>query len=210
MYQLGGVGPNGDSEFIVKLNDSGGEEVIFSTKQSTPGWVHEWVDLSAWANETVTLSFELLQAVDSPTTWAYLDEVSLGSTYNDVWVEIESVNAALGETVPIVISYGNRGGALAEDVEISLSLSSSLVFEGSDVAPANSTTLTWQLGDLPAKSDTRTIVVYVRVKQSADSFTNLTNSVSIETSSDELETLNNVATGTLFTGKYIYLPMMHK
>lgn len=210
MYQLGGVGPNGNSEFKVSLNDSNGEEVIFSTKQSTVGWKHQWVDVSAWAGETVTLTFELDQAANSPFAWAYLDEISLGSTFNDVWVGIESANAGLGETVPIVISYGNRGGALAENVEISLSLSSSLMFEGSDVPPTNATTPTWQVGDLPAKGATQTIVVYVRVKQSAESFTNLINSVSIETSSNELESLNNVVTGTLFTGRYIYLPIMSK
>ena len=210
MYQLGGIGPNGASELVVKLNNSGIEETVFSTKNSTPGWVHQWIDLSAWANETVTLTFELTQAANSPTAWAYLDEITLGSTFTDVWVDVESVNAGIGEIVPVTLSYGNRGGAVAENIEISLSLPANLAFVGSDVGSVNATTPTWQVGSLPAKSDIQTIVVYVRVKQTAPSFTNLSTSVTIETSSNELETANNTATGTLFTGKYVYLPIMQK
>jgi Tol biopolymer transport system component len=210
MYQLGGVQPNGDSEFVVKINSSNNEQVIYSTKQGTPGWVHEWIDLSAWANEIVTLSFELVQAANHPNAWVYLDEVSLGSTFNDVWVEIENVNGALGETVPIAVSFGNRGGAMAENVEVSLSLPSSVVFMGSNLPSINPTTPTWQIGSLPAKSEVQTIIVYVQIKTSAASFTNFTTTASISTSSNELETLNNTAAGTLFTGKYIYLPMVRK
>lgn len=210
LYQAGGLGPNGSSEFVVQVSGLAGEETIFSTKQSTPGWTHQWIDLSAWIGETITLTFELNQAANKPTAWVFLDEISLGSTFNDVWVEIESVNGALGETVPIAISFGNRGGALAEDVEVSLSLPSSVVFVGSDVSSVNPTTPTWQIGGLPAKSEMQTIIVYVQVKASAASFTNFTTTASISTSSNELETLNNTAAGTLFTGKYIYLPMVRK
>ena len=99
---------------------------------------------------------------------------------------------------------------MAENIEISLSLPANLAFVGSDVGSVNTTTPTWQVGSLPAKSDIQTIVVYVRVKQTAPSFTNLSTSVTIETSSNELETANNTATGTLFTGKYVYLPIMQK
>ncbi len=210
LYQAGGLGPNGASEFVVQVSGLGGEDTLFSTRQSTAGWTHQWIDLSAWIGETITLTFELNQAANKPTAWVYLDEVSLGSTFNDVWVEIESVNGALGETVPIAISFGNRGGALAEDVEVSLSLPSSLVFKGSNIPSINPTTPTWQTGSLPAKSEVQTIVVYVQVKSSAASFTNFTTTASVATSSNELETLNNTATGTLFTGKYLYLPMVRK
>mgnify|MGYP002624674701 CR=1 FL=1 len=210
LYFAGGLGSTGNSEFVVKLDGSGGEETLFTTKNGSAGWEHHWIDLSAWSNETVTISFELNQSAGDHLAWVYLDEISLGSTYNDVWVAVESVYAGRGETVPIVISYGNRGGATAEDVTISLILSSSLVFVDSDIATTGGSPPTWQIGSLPAKSETQTIVVYVRVKQSAASFTNLTNSVTISTSAAELESGNNLATGTVFTGKYLYLPLATK
>ncbi|WP_420632030.1 hypothetical protein [Candidatus Leptofilum sp.] len=210
MYQLGGVSSYGESVFKVSLNGASDDALLFSTKQSSPNWVHEWIDLSPWANETITLTFELNQSTNQPSAWVYLDEVSLGSTYNDVWVDIESVNAGIGETVPIVISYGNRGGALAEDVEISLLLPGSLVFEGSDIASIDESTPTWQIGGLPAKSETQTIVVYVRVRLAAPTFATLTNTVSITTTSNELESLNNTVSGTVYTGKFIYLPITTK
>lgn len=81
---------------------------------------------------------------------------------------------------------------------------------GSNLPSINPTTPTWQIGSLPAKSEVQTIIVYVQIKTSAASFTNFTTTASISTSSNELETLNNTAAGTLFTGKYIYLPMVRK
>ncbi|MBN1889227.1 MAG: PD40 domain-containing protein [Thermoflexales bacterium] len=48
---------------------------VLSTGAATEGWVHAWTDLSAYAGQSITLSFELSDTV-APV---WIDEVSVGS-----------------------------------------------------------------------------------------------------------------------------------
>jgi hypothetical protein len=73
MYRIDDVDYVGILE--IKLN----QEAIFSASENTAGWEHGFVDLSAWAGKTFTLTVE---AKDMPATQpgsVYVDDISLGS-----------------------------------------------------------------------------------------------------------------------------------
>ena len=61
---------------------------VFTTAVSAADWTHQWLDLSAWKGQTITVSFTFHQNTPGLPAWMYLDEVSLGSGQPDVWVQL--------------------------------------------------------------------------------------------------------------------------
>jgi len=180
-----------------------------STTTNTDVWTHRWFDLPPWAGQAITLTFNLHQTAGDPIRWVYLDEVTLGSAYPDLWVSKDGpIARPAGEQVIYAITYGNRGGALASGVHITDTLPTELSFIDASVPPVTTLPLVWEVGDVPAKSGPFTITVTATVDPAAPLFTTLTNTVSIEAVSPELETFNNTAQVATFIGYRIYLPVL--
>lgn len=209
MYQLGGMNAAGSSSLVVSVND-GQQNVVVNQKENSGGWTHEWVDLSDWVGETIEVKFGLNQAANTNAAWAVVDEVTIGSTNPDVWVAKGDDTAVPGSDVTHVISYGNRGGAAADDITLTYTLPADMSFVSASIPPVSTNPLVWNLDDLPAKSEKYEIEVTVLVKSTAPGFTDLVSTAVISTTATEPELLNNQDTGNTFTAAYVYLPTIHR
>jgi uncharacterized repeat protein (TIGR01451 family) len=213
LHQLGGHHGTDGVWFSVGVDDGITATALFSTTTETDDWIHNWFDMTPWAGQTVTLTFNLHETVGYPTGWAYLDEITLGPAYPDLWVGKEASTriAAPGDQVIYPISYGNRGGVAASSIQITDELPEGLSFEAASPPPSATTpSLVWDVGDLPAKSERYAIVVTTTVSDTAPLLSYLTNTVSIETTSPELETFNNSSQARVFVGRPVYLPLILK
>jgi len=211
LYQLGGAYPDGATWFSVQVSDDITATTLFSTAESTDTWTHRWFDLTPWASQAVTLAFNVHQTFGYPRTWAYIDEVTIGSAYPDLWVRKDGLAALPGEQVIYNIAYGNRGGAEASGVRITDTLPGELFFTDASPPPITTTpSLAWDVGDMSAKSGPFNVVVTATVAPTAAMWSTLSNTVSIGTPSPELETANNVAQAAIFVGRRMYMPLIFK
>ena len=112
MYKLSGGEAQGDSKLSIWIDSIAGQSQLWS--RSSPGfnWEHAWVDLTAWAGETVTVTARLEQAAGERILLANLDEVTLGSGYPDGWLSVLPADRKVptGEAFALEIAYGNQGG----------------------------------------------------------------------------------------------------
>lgn len=211
LYQLRGASAASGSWFNVQVDNGITATTLFSTTTSTNDWTHRWFDLTPWAGQTVTVTFNIHQTASYPFAWAYLDEVSIGSAYPDLWVTKDGpIARPAGEQIVYAIAYGNRGGAAASGVRITDTLPTELSFVDASPPPVTTLPLIWEVGDVPAKSGPFTITVTATVDPAAPLFTTLTNTASIGAVSPELETFNNTAQAATFIGHRIYLPVVMK
>jgi uncharacterized repeat protein (TIGR01451 family) len=205
--------PIGESGFRVSLSDGVTTTLLLSATGASP-WVSTYADVQPWVGKQVTITLGLHQAIGDPYVGVFLDEVTLGSAYPDLWVSKNSLpTAALpGEPVRFTLTYGNRGGVPADSVRITDTLPRELFFVDASPPPLTSTMvlpwLTWDIGDLPAQSEPVYIVITATVAPTATLWSTLTNTVSTETASPELETANNTTQVTIFVGRRAYLPMV--
>ncbi len=212
LYQLHTQSTIHNSWFGVDLNDGTGTTTVFSSTEESPDWTHRWIDLSDWVGRSVTLTFSLHQATNVFPTRVYLDEVSLGSTAPDLWVNKSSSATKSGATLVYHITYGNRGGAPADGVRIADFLPADVVYVDAAPQPAVETGMLpariWDAGTLPANSGPFTIVVTATVPLTVPAFSTLTNTVSITATTPELELANNTAVAASFVGYQAYLPLV--
>lgn len=210
LYRLDGTTSVGGSNFTVKATQGSSSTTLLTEYVDTSGWQHVSVDMTAYAGQTITLTFGLEQVANKPIANVYLDEVTLGSTQADVWVEGDYQMALPGETVTYVITYGNRGAAAANGVTLNHTLASGLTFVSATVAPTqiNGSTLTWNLGELSGSTGATTIFVTVQVNAAAPGLTTLSSPLVIVTPSHELETGNNQAMARIYLAQLTYLPLI--
>jgi hypothetical protein len=209
VYQLEGVA--GDSSLGIQIDDGNSVTSVLNLTTNTIDWTQAWADLTQWRGQAISTTFNLEQAAQSPIATAYLDDVTVGSTYPDVWVAINDSSGGNGQQIVHEISYGNRGGAIAQSGFITYTLPPGLSFISSSISPiATTPAVVWQIDELPAKGDPFVIEVVVMVKETAVPFTTLTSTVEITTDGTELEMLNNVAEGSTYIGRFIYLPFISK
>jgi uncharacterized repeat protein (TIGR01451 family) len=146
-----------------------------------------------------------------PSIFARVKEISVGTTYPDLWVTQESSEALPGSQVIYTLVYGNQGAAPAENVRILDLLPSELSYVDANPKPIDETALlpalAWDLGDLPAMSGPFTIVVTTTAPLTVPMFSTLTNTTSITSVSSELELGNNYAYTATFVGYQVYLPL---
>ncbi|MCI0398333.1 MAG: hypothetical protein L0322_25845 [Chloroflexi bacterium] len=212
MYQLSGAyGSNGGSPLVVRVDDGATITAIATLDEATgERWTHGWSDLSAWAGQTVTVTFTLQQAAGAPTAWARVDEVTLGTGHPDLWVTLGDGLGLPGEEITLTLTYGNQGGVPASGVHITQTLPAGLNFVSASLPPISTAPLVWDVGSLPAGSGPLTILVRVQVAPAAPPLTTLTSPVTIAPTGPELETANNDGEGHVFVGRRLYLPVILK
>jgi uncharacterized repeat protein (TIGR01451 family) len=195
--RLYGASPHSGAGLVVLVTDSQGVTTALNRTTDNGHWQQSGVSLSPWAGQTVTVTIATRQAPGTPYAWAEIDEVTLGSSYPDVWVTVPSRTARRGEEVRYVIRYGNQGGAPASDVQLSFTLPAEVSFVSVNVPPTTTgTTLTWNLGNLPAKTGPYEIVVTGRISSTVPIPSTFNHSAQIQCTTSELETLNNTESVT--------------
>jgi len=107
LCQFEGVAPGYGSSFDVIVQDEAGVTPLLSITEATRDWHLNWVDLSPWAGQTVTVTFGLQQTADKPVAWANLDEVSLGSWLTPAVYSVTPQRVAVGDVVTLTITGGN-------------------------------------------------------------------------------------------------------
>ncbi len=173
-------------------------------------WTHNWFDVKNWSGESLTITFDLFTADDNFLSWAYLDEVTLGSSFPDLWVRDCAMNALPGEHAVCTLTYGNQGGATAKDGQIIVSLPQNVLFEAATPAPRFDSLLLhwiWDLGDIPAQSRSLPIVITTTIAPTATAFSTYTGTLTLDSATPEIETDNNTATLVAFVGRRVYLPL---
>lgn len=211
-YQLGGASLSEHTGLSVQLQTPTGDVNLFSTQTNTSDWTFQSLNVSAWRGQTVTLVFRVNQLAgeNKLPTWALIDDVSLGSTYPDLWVSPSSVIGTPGEEVTYTLACGNRGGVPANNVQIMAKLPPELTFVSAQPAPVSqSPLLTWNMGNLPAKSEGCSIRVTVRVDAAALS-KKLVNQIEIRAEPPEIELENNFTEAIVIVPWHIYLPATRK
>ena len=169
-------------------------------------WQQSWIDMTPWLGKTVTITFSNKSVVDM----FYLDEVTLSSTYPNIWVDLAGDLAALpGEQLTYEITFGNSTNLDALTNTISLTLPTQVNFVSASIPPTvNGNVLTWQVGDLLADTDASSITVITTVKASAPRRTMLEARVTIGSSTPELVLENNTAVFSTFVGDLVHLPFV--
>jgi uncharacterized repeat protein (TIGR01451 family) len=209
LYILDGASAGLGSSLSVQVATAGGTTTLMSTNASVNDWTHRWFDLSSWAGQTITLTFKVTQAANRFCTWGYLDEVTLGGAYPDLWIAKSGGAAGLpGTNVVYHIAYGNRGGAAAAGVQVTDVLPAELSYLAADPPPDSTAPLVWNLGPLAARSGPYEIVLTATVQPGAVLWNTYTNTVSIATSTPEPETANNAASAATLIAARIYLPLV--
>jgi uncharacterized repeat protein (TIGR01451 family) len=213
LYQSAGLSESRGTQLSVRLNDGLAVTEIFSTTVVSDTWTHRWFDLGPWAGRSVALTFEVHETANQALGWVGLDEVSLGPAYPDVWARQETPTpiARRGDHVSWILTAGNRGGAVAAGVRLTDTLPLGLSFVEANPPPQFVTPdLIWEIGDLSARNEPWTIVVTTEVAPTATLYGALTNTVSIETASVELQPANNRSQGIILVAGRLYLPLAIK
>lgn len=211
VYQLGRSLPSSATWLSAALHDGAGATMLFSTTV-TGGWEQRWIDLSPWRGRAVSLTFAVHQAAGAPPTWAYLDEITVGSAYPDLWIAQDAPGEILpSQLITLTLAYGNRGGALGHGVQISATLPAALRFVRAAPPPDSAAPVaTWRVGDLAASSGPLTITLIVQAAAAAPWLSTVDYDVAIGSAAAELEQRNNAAQGATFIGYRRWMPVIER
>jgi TolB protein len=211
MQSRRGYAPEHLSSFTVTVDD-GDTMTPLPIAVGGASWSLAWADMHAWAGQTVTITFHLEQAAGEPAQQISLDAISVGSAYPDLWVEMAGPpNALPGDMLLYEIRYGNRGKVDADDAEVTLLLPADLIFVEASPAPTIiNGAIIWDVGDLLAESESKSIFVTVQAATTAVPFTTLTTSATIQTPTPEQQTRNNDSQHDLYLARFIYLPIARR
>ena len=197
------------SPFSVAVIDGSQTTTVFTPQVYRSGWQHAAVDMSPWGGRQVTIQFKVQENAGAERTGIYLDEVSLGPVYADVYAPSISRDAQPGSQVTFSVAYGNQGGAPANGTMLELTLPAELSYVSASVEPVEtSPALKWNLGDL-ARGASGTFSLTLAVAASVPLGVELSAPLSVSTSR-ELQTWNNTASLMVFTGHRVYLPVTRK
>lgn len=209
-YDLHGASPQNPEAFTVSVVDDLTSTVIFSTTDNS-NWRHQWLDLSPWVGKTVTLVFASKTLEGDSYVNLYLDDVTLGAYYPDLWIATEDLVAVPGQQVTYKLTYGNQSGMAVDDVKIVAPQSDILIFENADPAPTLNTFLLqqeWNLGTVSANSGPYNIVITATVAPSVTWFSTYVHTATISSPITEANLSNNTAYGVLVIANRIYLPLV--
>ena len=183
--------------------------IVLSTSTETPNWAHVWYDLSAFAGTDITVTASVREAEGQPVAWAYLDEITVGSSFGDLWVSASSADLAPGHSAPLLISYGNRGGAPAGSAWLTVTLPAALTLVSVSPPPATTTaSLIWDLGAMEAGAVGAGIVVTVSLAPGAQVPSTYFPEVLISSALPEVELANNLVRPPVHAGYRGFLPLV--
>ena len=203
LYQLDGAREEG-GYLEVGVSDAISATSVYSTSTATIGWAHEWLDLSVWSGQSVTLTFKVHEVAGAPRTSALIDEVTVAPAYPDSWVTLAApFTAPAGEEVTLVVDYGNRGGVDLAGGSLALSLPPEITFV--EAVPAPSTGSQWDLGTVPAGGSGQ-IVITGTVAAEVPLSKFLSIAVTLTGETPELELYNNAAEATIRVGHITFFP----
>lgn len=210
-YQLNGGSAYTGANFDVNLQTTDGNVSLFSSPTNTSDWTFQSLDLSAWRGQTVTLEFRTHQVAGGLPVWALVDDISLGSAYSDVWGSTSTTFGYPGDEVTYTLNCGNRGGAAANQTQMTVELPSDLTFVSAEPAPTSQTSvLTWDLGNLPPKSTACSVRLTVKIGSTVAIPKSLLSQVKLITTSAELVTENNLILARVIVPLNVYLPKVTK
>jgi hypothetical protein len=89
--------------FSININDTS----VYSTSKTITAWKHEWVDLSSWLGQTVTLTLSVHNDLSQGHLTAHVDDISLGSWHTPAVYSVEPDNLAPWTATPITIKGEN-------------------------------------------------------------------------------------------------------
>lgn len=208
LYRIDGSPTDAQAAFTVTAETDLGATVVY-TSLETPGtdWKHIWRDMSAFAGSAITLSFAIDPRDGSGGARLALDEVSLGSTAPDLWV-----NSWLppelrpGTTLTMAVQYGNQGGGTAAGTTLSMTVPAGLTFVGAEPPPSTvAPNLVWTPNTLASGAVGSTIVLTFTVGASAPGVT-ITPTLVIAGTTSELELANNTWRVVTGVGYRAFLP----
>ena len=199
--------PDVDAPFSVSVISGNTSTTVFTGHLSI-FWSLGWADMSPWAGQTITVSFNLEQEADEPMVQLFLDDISLGSAYPDVWVGGQGASVAMpGEVVTYTLNYGNQSGVDVDGAILTLELPAGLTYLSASLPPTSTTPLTWDIGAVPAGATSSPIIITAMVNNNIPIATNLSSTITITHNSTELETSNNSGIIATWVGFRSYLPI---
>ena len=208
LYRLSGGEEQGVSSLSAWVDAGSGPQEALHILSRSKTWEHAWIDLSAYAGQTITLSLRMDQAAGEVRTYGYLDEVSLGSGYGDSWLRAEPVDRKVptGEAFALEIAYGNQGGFALPGavIEVNLPLGLELLEPPASCAggpPVYSCTL----GELAAGAQ-GALTLSLRATATAPFNQRLELGLRLATTGNELELLNNQLSVGIIPVNELYLP----
>jgi hypothetical protein len=212
LYQLNGASTSAGTHLNVQISQGNSITTLLTTSAFTDGWDHTWFDLSPWTGQAITLTFNLNQVQGKPNDWAYLDEVSVGSTFTDIKAGGPAlVTASPGNQINLELTYTNPSRVAADDVLASLNLPDGLSLISSSIpVTITGSTLQWNLGSLSAGSPIGSILLTLLLSPDAPGGQVTHLDYALSTSTPELELMNNQMQLQLKTGYWIYLPNLTK
>ena len=174
------------------------QEVSYSTQSVSIGpiWTQYWVDMTPWQGQTVDVTFHFHQESGDVLSGVIVDEISLGSSYPDIWSQlISSIEHGVpNELFELTVVYGNQSSLPVVDGSIAVNLPPNVEFQSSNIAPTSIDPLIWDVGDLPSNSNSSPIVITVKIDQDAPFFNTLEISSEIYSNNQELQTNNKITT----------------
>ena len=210
LYRIDGSATDAQAAFTVTAETDLGAIAVY-TSLETPGtpWQHVWRDMSAFAGQSITLTFAIDPRDGSGGARLALDEVSLGSTAPDLWVESALPAEIRPETAQtMTLQYGNRGGGLAAGASITLTLPPGLTLDSAEPPPSSAAPeLVWQLPSILPGAVGPSIVLTLSIEPGAAGAT-LTPTIVIDSTTPELELANNAWRAAVFVGYRAHLPLI--
>lgn len=206
VYQLADFRAADGSRLIAEVDDGQQTTPVFEGGGNGEVWQHGWASLEAWAGERVTVTLRMAEVAGQPVARAYVDEVTVGTVYPELWVAAPKRHGLPGEEVVVELVHGNQGASPAEDVQLTYTLPTGATFVNADPAPAISeNVLTWSRGDLSGEQQ-ETIRLTLHLPSDVELFKSLRGTFVVDSSSAETVTNNNRVDSLIYVGKQLWLP----
>ena len=201
---------DGGATVVARLQEGGNPPQSFPIAGDAR-WSLGWLDLSAWAGKTVTVTFAVEQPADAPPAQLFLDAVTLGSASPQLWAQVRSpVQAQPGATATGVLAFGNRGAADAADAALTLTLPDGLsLVAATPPAEVTGNTARWSLGALAAGEE-RSIALTLAVASGAPLGQRRTLRAELTSATPEVELADNRSEQAVFFGWQSFMPGLFK
>lgn len=201
-----------ETKFTLYADDGVTQQRLYQAPERTAGWTHAWVDMGAWRGQTVRLTFEVTAPEGVRYPFLALDDLSLGSAYPDLHLEMTSPvsYAPAGQPLPVTLRVANRGGIASEAVTLSLDLPPEMGFTSASISPqVEGNRVSWNLGTL-AGGSSQTIAVQVYIKNEAAWRELLALAAQVQSTSAESQLENNEAWLAVEVNYRLFLPQTSK